>query len=410
MNVLLISANTEQVNIPSLPLGLAQVAAATEQAGHRVSLLNLMLERDPGSAIERAIAAAAPSVIGISVRNIDDQSMQQPRFLLPAVKDVVRTCRDRAAAPIVIGGAGYSIFPDAALAYLGADYGVRGEGERAFPQLISRFARHEDIPDLSGIHVAGRPRTADAPTLEPELDRFPAPEPVRWLSGTPADFMVPVQSRRGCGLDCSYCSTASIEGRTVRARTPHSVALDLARARGAGFRRFYFVDNTFNLPESYALALCREIVRLDLDVEWRCIVYPSALSSELAEAMRAAGCVEASLGFESGSETVLGQMNKRFGVEDVRTTSRRLADHGIRRHGFLLLGGPGETKASIGSSLEFARSLGLDSLKVTLGIRIYPGTPLHRTAVAEGVVSRDNDLLLPTFYLARGLDPAAFPA
>jgi hypothetical protein len=67
--------------------------------------------------------------------------------------------------------------------------------------------------------------------------------------------------------------------------------------------------------------------------------------------------------------------------------------------GFLLLGGPGETKDSVEESLSFADSLNLEALKITVGLRIYPQTPLARTALSEGVIRADEDLLLPRFYL-----------
>ena len=35
-----------------------------------------------------------PDVIGISVRNIDDQNMNSPQFLLANIKNVVAVCRD----------------------------------------------------------------------------------------------------------------------------------------------------------------------------------------------------------------------------------------------------------------------------------------------------------------------------
>ena len=76
------------------------------------------------------------------------------------------------------------------------------------------------------------------------------------------------------------------------------------------------------------------------------------------------------------------------------------ADAGIRRTGFLLLGGPGETRETIEESLAFADSLNLDALKITVGLRIYPGTALAATALAEGVIQPDDDLLWPRFYLA----------
>ena len=72
--------------------------------------------------------------------------------------------------------------------------------------------------------------------------------------------------------------------------------------------------------------------------------------------------------------------------------------------GFLLLGGPGETKESVDESLAFAHSLNLEMLKVSVGVRLYPHTPLARLAVEEGVVSAEDDLLVPRFYIRPGLE------
>jgi hypothetical protein len=104
-----------------------------------------------------------------------------------------------------------------------------------------------------------------------------------------------------------------------------------------------------------------------------------------------------------GSPGVLRGMNKRFQPGELPQISERLAAHGIRRLGFLLLGGPGETRQSIDESLDFARSPGLEMLKVCAGIRLYPRTPLARLAVEEGAVSPDDDLLMPRFYVRPGL-------
>ena len=63
------------MNILPLPLGLAFVAAASRRAGHDVRLLNLMFEGNTESALQDSIEEFRPEVIGISVRNIDDQNM-----------------------------------------------------------------------------------------------------------------------------------------------------------------------------------------------------------------------------------------------------------------------------------------------------------------------------------------------
>ena len=391
--------------MPAPPLGLGLVAAATRRAEHEVTFLDLLCETEPEVAVQQAIKAGSPEVVGISVRNIDDQDMQSRRFLLEPVGDLVSACRARTDAPIVLGGAGYSMFPDAALAYLGADLGICGEGEVVFPALLERLQQCQDPSGLPGVHVAGQGCRA-AGQFAPDLDRLPLADDGLWLTVEPTtpDLWVPIQTRRGCALDCAYCSTAAIEGRAVRARSPQLVAEHIRRVANAGFQRFFFVDNTFNFPLSYAMELCNRIATQRLNIAWRCILYPHRVPEELVAAMAEAGCVEVSLGFESGSKDVLRAMNKRFEPEEVRRISDLLAKHGIRRMGFLLLGGPGETRESVKESLAFADSLRLEMLKVTVGIRIYPRTLLAKIALEEGVISDADDLLFPRFYLRPELE------
>jgi radical SAM superfamily enzyme YgiQ (UPF0313 family) len=403
MRVLFISANTERVNMVTLPLGLGMVCAATRSAGHEVSFLDLLSEVDPRAAVRRAIAGFHPDAVGISVRNIDDQCRENPRFLLDPVRDVVDECRACSTAPIIVGGAGYSIFPSEVLAFLGADFGVVSDGEVVFPALLERLARGESPNDLPDVYRAGD----EPPSRRPHpgnLDALPLWDEVLARVARP-DLWVPVQSRRGCPNDCSYCSTARIQGRAIRCRSPQRIVEEVGRLARTGLRRFYFVDNSFNIPEHHALQLCEALAALNPQVTWRCILYPERVGKDLVRAMAAAGCSEVALGFESGCDRILREMNKRFTPEDVRHTSDLLVASGIRRMGFLLLGGPGETPESVEQSLAFARSLHLDDLRITVGIRIYPGTPLAKRAVAEGVIAGEENLLPPRFYLAPGLEP-----
>src|ERR1039458_7630754 len=147
MQVLFISAADEAGAMTPLPLGIACVAAATQKAGHDVQLLALPSKTEGEGRIRETIQQLCPDVIGISVRNIDDQNMNSPQFLLANIKNIVAVCRDASPASIVLGGAGYSIFPESVLAYLGADMGIQGEGEAAFPALLSWI---EDRIELLG--------------------------------------------------------------------------------------------------------------------------------------------------------------------------------------------------------------------------------------------------------------------
>lgn len=405
MKVLLISPNTEKINMTVMPLGLACVAASVKNAGHDVVLLDLMFEEDVEAALGRALAAFQPGCIGISVRNIDDQERESPRFLLEEVRAVVMQCRALSDAPIVVGGAGYSIFPESVLRYLEADFGIEGEGELAFVELLARLERGHDMRGLPGLALFGcaaknPPEIIGCPDIAP----LPGPDILaQWAAKHPEPW-IPVQTRRGCPLKCSYCSTSCIEGTRTRKRSPEQIVPWLQAWVQSGFNRFFFVDNTFNFPPSYAKDLCRLMAAEKLDIRWQAIIYPKGVDRELVELMAEAGCVHISLGFESGALSVLQSMNKHFIPEEVRSISDLFGASGIERMGFLLLGGPGETRDTVEQSLSFADSLHLELINASVGIRIYPNTPLAQTAVRRGMIDRDDSLLQPRFYLEPGLE------
>jgi len=316
----------------------------------------------------------------------------------------VACCRKLSRAPIVLGGAGYSIFPESALTFLGGDMGIQGEGEATFSELIERIGQGADILRVPGLYLRGHGLQCERMFVK-DLDLLPLPQAgLLPLPSGKDELWMPVQTRRGCPLRCSYCSTGEIEGRTLRRRSPEMVVGWIAQWRKVGVYQFYFVDSTFNLPTSYAKEICRKLIDQDLNIRWWSILYPKGVDKELVAYLARAGCEQVSIGFESGSEQILKGMNKRFTLEEVRQISEMLSEYGIRQMGFLLLGSPGETRESVEESLLFADSLKLDSMKVAAGVRIYPHTSLAKKAIEEGIIAPHDELLFPQFYLARGLE------
>lgn len=405
MRVFLISANRTEIHMRTMPLGLACVAEAARRQGHTVKALDLVGIEDTSVLIASVIEEFDPEVIGISIRNIDDQTSRDTKLLFAEDNQIITLVRKLSQAPIVLGGAGYSIYPEAILEASEADAGIEGEGEVAFCMVLDRLKEGEPLEGLPGVHVKGKGLVAPRVTIK-EPDNFPLPDPGFLLADTdsPGEIWMPVQTRRGCSMGCSYCSTGAIEGTVTRRRSPGRVVEWMGELVRRGVKQFYFVDNTFNLPPSYAAALCREIVRASLEVKWRCILYPYGFDEPLAELMAQAGCFEASVGFESANERVLKGMNKRFRLDDVVRTCSILKKYGIRQMGFVMLGGPGETSESIRESLSFAESLDLESMRISVGIRIYPRTALAEQARKEGIITPDDNLLIPKFYIVPGLE------
>ena len=407
MRLLFISTNRCRLVFLPLPLGLAAVLAAVGEA-HEVRVLDFMFAEDPLAQVDQAVAELRPELIGISVRNIDNQESRLPEIYFPEVKDLVQRLQGISPAPVILGGPGFSVAPLEFLEYTGADFGMVGEGEflvrflRAYPE-----KEWDQVPGLIWRQDGGLKVNRRRPFRQLDLLPGPALEyfTPRQYQETPGSAglpgLIPVQSRRGCPMRCIYCSTPLLEGTQTRAWAPEQVASWLAAWQEKwGLTRFYFVDNIFNCPVDYGRRLCRAIAALRLPLEWVCLINPAFPDQQLFELIRAAGGVMVQVGNDSGSELVLSRLGKGFELRQVERTLKLLQAANLPFTCFLLLGGPGETRETVQESVAFLEAYQPKMVNLKAGIRIHPGVPLHRLALAEGVVKPEDNLLWPKFYLA----------
>ena len=411
MRILFLSPNQCRLVFLPLPLGLASVVAAVAPA-HEVRVLDFMFLEEPLAEMDRAVADFQPDLIGISVRNIDNQDSRNPEAYFPQVKELVDRLRATTPVPIVLGGAGFSVAPHEFMAYTGADFGIVGEGEGSFVRFLQALPGQgwEKVPGLMWRQDGGF-RENPLQSIR-RLEQLPRPA-LEYFSpqgyhetpgsaGMPGG--IPVQSRRGCPMRCIYCTTPFLEGAATRAWEPEQVASWLATwYEKWGLRRFHFVDNIFNCPPEYGRRLCRAIAALRLPLAWICLINPAFPDPELFRLIRAAGGAMAQVGNESGSELVLHNLGKGFGLQQVERTLKLLQEVDLPFTCFLLLGGPGETRETVQESVAFLERFEPKMVNLQAGIRIHPGLPLHHLALAEGVVKPEDNLLWPRFYLAPGL-------
>ena len=162
----------------------------------------------------------------------------------------------------------------------------------------------------------------------------------------------------------------------------------------------YFVDDIFNYPAEFAAELCKAMIREQLGINWSAFINPAFMDAALLDMMLAAGCDALEFGTEAGSPLMLQNLGKAFTVEDVRAASLLCRDRGVDFAHYILFGGPGETPETVLESFSLMDELEPTAVIAMTGIRIYPGTPLHRTALDEGVISADTNLLAPVFYIS----------
>jgi anaerobic magnesium-protoporphyrin IX monomethyl ester cyclase len=407
--VLLVSTNRERQPYPVVPNGLACVASALDAAGHRVRFVDLCFVKDPVATVRAAARAFRPDVIGVSVRNIDNSDAIALRHYTPEARDVLLALRAAApAAKVIAGGAAFGVAPEALFRDLAVDYAVAGDGERASVALVDALSSGTPIEALPGL-VRERNGTVvfTPPGEDADLDSLPRPALHRWVDLARYQrhgATIPIQTKRGCVYKCVYCTYRNVEGWGYRTRDPELVADEIEELKvKAGVRHFDFVDSTFNSPPGHALQVCEAITRRKLGVQLDTTNFtPATASSELLAAMKAAGFRSLGITAESASDPVLEKLEKGFNVAKVREVAERVEKHSIKMLWIFLVGGPGETRQTVEETLSFAkwRLERGDAVYLTVGLRIYPGTTLHRIAIAEGVVPANSTLLDPAFYFS----------
>ena len=117
------------------PIGLDYVAGAARQAGIKAEVVDLALVDDPTWVLEEYFAATDPPLVGITFRNVDDCFWPSGQWFLPNLQETVKIVRRLTHAPIVLGGVGLSIFTEAIVERVGADFGIHGDGEEAVVRL-----------------------------------------------------------------------------------------------------------------------------------------------------------------------------------------------------------------------------------------------------------------------------------
>ena len=413
--VLLVSTNRERSPQPVVPNGVACVASALAGAGHDVRVLDLCFTTDPVRAARDAARTLRPDVIGVSIRNIDNSDTIALRHYTPEAVEVLAALRAAAPrAPVLAGGAAFGVAPESLFRELGVDYAVAGDGERASVALVDALAAGRSVESVGGlVRQVGDRIVFTPPGEDANLDALPWPRVNRWLDVRRYErhgATVPIQTKRGCVYKCVYCTYRNVEGWGYRLRDPGAVADEIAALHAdAGVTHFDFVDSTFNSPPGHAIDVCEAIIRARLRVRLETMNFtPASCSDQMLGAMRRAGFTAIGITAESASDPVLARLEKGFDAARVRTVAQRVERAGLRTLWIFLVGGPGETPETVEDTLRFAAErLGAgDAVYVTVGLRVYPGTTLHRIALDEGTVAYGDSLLAPTFYFSPALNLA----
>ena len=311
----------------------------------------------------------------------------------------------------VIGGVHATLDPLVLTNVPAVDYAVRREGEFAMRALVEGKdpATISGVTSRTGLSVLNN---GDA-EVNKDIDSLAFPERDKFWSLTEEEKKTVdvsyICSIRGCPYRCNYCASPFHWKRDkTQFRSPESVLsemrhlkenywdvhkeYDYSASANAGAKNsliikdntiVYFVDDVFTVRKRRVKEILRGMIDQNLGMDWKCEARTDHLDDEICELMAAAGCVRVKLGFESGSDAILQQIQKDETKDDMRRGVKMLKDAGVPFTAYFMAGFPGETDDDLKKTIEFAQEIDADFYSLSV-LAPYYGTKMYFDLEEQG--------------------------
>jgi anaerobic magnesium-protoporphyrin IX monomethyl ester cyclase len=366
---------------PFIPLGLVYLGAVAENAGHKVTVIDCQAEKLTYETFRDRIAQTPSDIIGVTATTLLYNS---------AIKLIDIAKETQPQAVTILGGSHATFCDENALRECPSlNIVVRREGEQTFLELLVKIHNQLSLENVLGItyrNVDKIVRNEDRPFIE-DLDVLPFPAhhlmPLESLKHN-GKIIFPLMSSRGCVFWCDFCSTVRMFGRGYRMRSPKNVVDEMQLIHDKyGVDQVTFYDDAFSVDRDRVVKICEELQARKLHMKWDCGTRVDMVDRELMKTMRDAGCFAVWLGVESGSEAILGAMNKRIKLDQTRLAYKTAHQLGLMTIANVVLGFPGETEQTARETIRFVKELNPDDVGFYIATP-YPGTPMYELVKKNG--------------------------
>jgi anaerobic magnesium-protoporphyrin IX monomethyl ester cyclase len=371
------------------PLALIHLAAPLVEQGYEVVIVDSAVTEDSVGTVVAACEGAL--CLGIS--------MVTGPMITEAVS-VARAVRARhPSLPIVAGGWHASILPEQTLRSPMVDVVVKGQGEITFAEIVGRYASGErDLDGIAGSLYKKDGRAVWNPDRGyTDINALP-PRPfhlidfehyarkckgLRWLLYC---------TSHGCPWDCSYCSNASVYGRSWKPLLPATAVAEMAELeRRYRLDTIDIIDDNYLVRRDRALEIAEGLraagTRFGYFIQTRTDQIDRLSDAELGVLARS-GLTRIFFGAESGSARVLRSVNKRLDLATAYRTAERCHRVGIQASFNLIFGLPAEEPEDVRETLAMVEEIvkhNPDAAFFTNIFSPYPGSPIFPEAVRLGV-------------------------
>lgn len=371
---------------PYPPLATLQVAAQLRQAGHKVSFFDAMLA-DGTAEYGRLLQETRPQLVLFYEDNFNFLSKMCLGKMRDACCEMVASAR-QAGARVVAAGSDATDAPEPYL-QAGADIVLLGEGLQTLAAVVSRLDANPAqesgrlMDGLVGFAAleSGTVTTLHAAAVPRSYQHMPAPawdliDIERYRSiwrAAHGYFSLNMAASKGCSFRCAWCAKP-IWGNQYLQRSASEVAAEMTHLkRSYAPDQVWFADDIFGFRVDWVNEFAGAVAAADGGIPFSIQTRADLLSEPMARALAAAGCKEAWLGAESGSQRVLDAMNKGTTVAEIITARARLKAVGIRVGFFIQLGYLGEELVDLLATRRLLDNARPDDVGVSVSYPL-PGT------------------------------------
>jgi len=199
---------------------------------------------------------------------------------------------------------------------------------------------------------------------------------------------ITVQTSRGCPWRCAFCASSILLTRKYKQKPVDKVLAEIDRIREIWPRPFVeFADDNSFVNRVYWRKLLPEIAKRR--IRWFAETDLSIHEDEeLLERMRASGCSQVLIGFESPIAAGLDGLElrrdwKRSRYEQYRSAIEKIQAHGISVNACFIVGMDGHGPEVFDALREFVRDARPYDVQVTVPTA-FPGTPFYAQLKREG--------------------------
>lgn len=393
------------------PVWAGLIATFVRQKGFSVHVLDAEAEELTPQQTADHVAALNPRLVTVVVYghqpSASTQNMTGASAIVTAIKE-----RSPETKVLMLGGH-VAALPERTLAEERCDFVTRDEGLYGLVDLLTALSDTPD-PDLRAIRGlvyrqgAGVAVNAAAPligNLDSDMpgsawDLLPMTKyrAHNWhcFGHLQREPYAAIYTTLGCPYHCSFCCIQAPfkEGEkglglganvnSYRFWSPARVIeeIDLL-VNTYGVRNIKFADEMFVLNPRHVMGICDLIIERGYDLNIWAYARVDTVKDAMLDKLKRAGFNWLAFGIEAANEGVLADVDKRYPVDQVFETVRKVKTAGINIIGNYIFGLPQDTTETMQETLRLALDLQCEFANFYTAMA-YPGSPLHAQAVRQG--------------------------